>query len=87
MLRPRRRYITDLYETDRAATDPRYNGSCTTKGVCTCADAGSSSNICRYSSYLYTDKAKRLIGAAAKAEAEVASTRREVIFLRATIFH
>ena len=24
-------YITDLYESDRAATDPRYNGTCTSK--------------------------------------------------------
>ena len=33
-------YITDLYESDHAATDAAYNGTCTSAGVCTCSDAG-----------------------------------------------
>ena len=41
-------YITDLYETDHAATDPRYNGTCDSAGKCTCSDGNTSSNICRY---------------------------------------
>ena len=59
-------YTTDLYESDRAATDPAYNGTCSPEGVCTCTDGNTTSNICRYSSYMYTDKALRLIEAAAR---------------------
>ena len=64
-------YVTDLYETDRAATDLKYNGTCNTEGVCTCTDSGAGSssssssgggsNVCRYSSYMYTEKAVNLI--------------------------
>lgn len=59
-------YITDLYESDHAVTDSRYNGTCTSAGVCTCVDGNTSSNICRYSSYMYTQKSVELIEAAAK---------------------
>ena len=45
-------WITDLYETDHAVTDPSYNGTCTSVGVCTCADRNTASNICRYSTYM-----------------------------------
>jgi|EP01046_Picozoa_sp_COSAG06_P065611 hypothetical protein len=62
-------YITDLYENDHAATDPRYNGTCTSKGVCTCTDGNASSNVCRYSSYMYTEKSIGLIEEAARAPA------------------
>ena len=57
-------YITDLYETDHPVTDPKYNGTCTSAGVCTCAGSRAGepqSNICRYSSYMYTQKSIELI--------------------------
>ena len=65
-------WITDLYDSDHAATDIRYNGTCNTAGVCTCSDGNSTSNICRYSSYMYTEKALELIGTLA---AEVKSSQ------------
>ena len=36
------------------------------QGVCTCTDGNTSSNVCRYSSYMYTEKSVELIEAAAK---------------------
>jgi arylsulfatase A-like enzyme len=59
-------YISDLYETDHAATDAKYNGTCTAAGVCTCADGDQTSNVCRYSSYMYIEKSMKLIEKAAK---------------------
>ena len=65
-------YITDLWESDHAATDPRYNGTCDNDGVCECtaaaiaANGGKSAPRCRYSSYLYTEKAVALIEQAAE---------------------
>ena len=59
-------YVTDLWESDHAATDARYNGTCDTAGTCTCtSNTSTASNDCRYSSYLYTSKAVALIKAAA----------------------
>ena len=72
-------FITDLWDSDHAATDARYNGTCDEAGVCACtaaairANGGKSAPRCRYSSYMYTEKAVALIEAAgARAAADAA---------------